>query len=203
MPRSCAPVSDSRAVSVCDVARHAVLVIDRPKDRQYLGPCPQCNADLECEHGAAWVVCERAGDVDELMAEWLSDGTLLTESELVGALVMGDRQGTRGQIRGWERRGFLLQTRDGEFGEFVQSQRPSQQRSIKGIGPDPIPVRPVEVSRFEEASALWSSDVCLRRSSGRGRAGIVAESGNPIAQVARVLSSERRRFSRRAVLGRV
>lgn len=91
------------------VARHCELVIDRPPDRTFAGPCDECGRDLYAIKGESTVRCVDC-DIDyELAArrEWLLqvvDDQLATATEIARALTSLDLPVTPGRIRLWTHR---------------------------------------------------------------------------------------------------
>lgn len=104
---------------VCESVRQARRCVDRPADRQFVGPCGAevegvtCTEDLYARPGAAWVrcrVCSTEHDVADRRA-WLLDQAkdrLFTVRE--AAQMMGDVGGirvTEASIRGYLHRGRI------------------------------------------------------------------------------------------------
>lgn len=118
------------AQDISQAMSRAHHVIDRPKDLQFYGPCPNCNKELWQERVRddedAMIIChnrkpredgkgvERCGykehlDVHQKRILDKAEDLLMTVTELVGALPMAGEPVSRHQINGWIRRKRLLE----------------------------------------------------------------------------------------------
>lgn len=87
----------------------ALLVIDRPPERTFAGPCDECGRDLYASAGRATVECRACGLTYDLTArrEWLLhavDDQLATATEIARALTSLDMPVTSERIWQWRHR---------------------------------------------------------------------------------------------------
>lgn len=93
-------------------------IIDRPADKQYLGPCDQCDHDggLYATPGGTWATCNQCQavtDAEALRAGLLRelDDRLCTAAEIARLSTFlglkADREQVRKRINQWARRGLL------------------------------------------------------------------------------------------------
>lgn len=96
--------------------RHAIAIIDRPRDLEYCGACPDCGQDLHAIRDADNVECpcgywatrpdHQKRCLDQAADQWL------TLDMLVGAITQAGEPVTRRQIRAWARHdGLARETR--------------------------------------------------------------------------------------------
>ena len=96
-----------------DALTLAYRTIDRPPDRQYAGPCPQCGTDLTAPHGASEAVCptcETRTNIEEQhnwMNQQLESMNLPADQARHAAHIITGTPVTRHNLRDWERRGRL------------------------------------------------------------------------------------------------
>jgi hypothetical protein len=100
------------AMQLVTIVDHCEVVVDRPPDRTYAGPCDACSHDLFVEKGELTVVCERCGKSYDLRArrEWLLHvvvDRLATAPEIARALTSLELPITHELIRQWRSRGRL------------------------------------------------------------------------------------------------
>lgn len=92
----------------------ALLVIDRPPDRTFAGPCDECGRDLYASAGRPTVECRACGLTYDLTArrEWLLhavDDQLATATEIARALTSLDMPVTSERIWQWRHRERIKQ----------------------------------------------------------------------------------------------
>jgi hypothetical protein len=100
------------AMTLVEVVAQAELVVDRPPDRVYAGPCDTCRRDLYVDPGQDAVTCERCGIAYDLEArrDWLLDAaydTLGTATEVARALSSLELPVTPDRVWQWRHRGRL------------------------------------------------------------------------------------------------
>lgn len=107
------------AQDISDVLEKARLLVDRPADRWYAGPC-DCGYELWVEANASGVRCEACDTVHvvEKRREWLlaeAKDRLATASVIAAALTTFGAECTPDRIWKWAQRGRLLSHgRDGQ-----------------------------------------------------------------------------------------
>lgn len=93
--------------------QYANRTIDRPMDRTYAGPCPNCQTDLTAPHGADHAPCPGCGDlinIDE-NREWMNDALrhmiLPAHQARYAAQLIARTKITRHDLRNWTLTGKL------------------------------------------------------------------------------------------------
>jgi len=94
---------------VVSIASRCELVIDRPAERTFAGPCDQCGRDLYAQHGKTSVTCKACGLQYDLAArrEWLLhavDDQLASATEIARALTSLEMPVTTDRIWQWKHR---------------------------------------------------------------------------------------------------
>jgi hypothetical protein len=99
------------AMVLVEVVAQALLIVDRPPDLAYAGPC-DCGRDLYVDPGHALVQCDHCGAGWDLAARrtWLLEAVrdrLATATEISRALSSLDVPVTPETIRSWKHRGRI------------------------------------------------------------------------------------------------
>lgn len=107
------PAADELADEIGHVVTQVRAVIDRPRERVYLGPCETCGADLYALPQASVVDCRCGERVDvRERRDWLLDVVeqrLATASEISRALpTLVNAPVTASMVRGYAKRGRIM-----------------------------------------------------------------------------------------------